>query len=91
MKEALARKLAAAGIAIVGVLLVVGIVVFGLDRNAATSKDFLQYWSAEQLLAHGANPYDLSATLQLAAVISVVDKWGPCTRTQELEYSRRGV
>lgn len=65
MKEALARKLAAAGIAIVGVLLVVGIVVFGLDPNAATSKDFLQYWSAEQLLAHGANPYDLSATLQL--------------------------
>ena len=65
MKEALARKLAAACIAIVGVLLVVGIVVFGLDRNAATSKDFLQYWSAEQLLAHGSNPYDVAATLQL--------------------------
>jgi len=60
-----ARKFAAACIVAVGALLVVGIVVFGLDRNAATSKDFLQYWSAEQLLAHGGNPYDPAATLQL--------------------------
>jgi glycosyl transferase family 87 len=65
MKESPARKLAAAGIAIVGALLVIGIVVFGLARDAATNKDFLQYWSAEQLLAHGGNPYDASATLQL--------------------------
>ena len=56
---------AAVCIVIVGALLVIGIVVFGLDRNAATSKDFLQYWSAEQLLAHGGNPYDFAATLQL--------------------------
>jgi Glycosyltransferase family 87 len=65
MKEGVARKLAAVCIAIVGGLLVVGIVVFGLDRNAATSKDFLQYWSAEQLLAHGGNPYDVAATLAI--------------------------
>jgi hypothetical protein len=65
MKESPARKLAAAGIAVVGALLVIGIVVFGLDHNAATNKDYLQYWSAEQLLAHGGNPYDAAATLQL--------------------------
>jgi len=65
VKESPARRFAAACILIAGALLVVGIVVFGLDRNAATSKDFLQYWSAEQLLAHGGNPYDFAATLQL--------------------------
>jgi hypothetical protein len=64
-KESRARKIAAAGFALVGVLLVIGIVVFGLDRHAATSKDFLQYWSAERLLANGGNPYDVAATLQL--------------------------
>jgi hypothetical protein len=60
-----ARVFAAACIVIVGVLLVVGIVVFGLDQKAATSKDFLQYWTAEQLLIHGGNPYDAMATLRL--------------------------
>jgi len=48
VKESPARVFAAACIVIVGALLVVGIFVFGLDRNAATSQDFLQYWSAEQ-------------------------------------------
>jgi hypothetical protein len=57
--------IAAACIVFVGVALVIGIIVFGLDRDAATKKDFLQYWSAEQLLAHGQNPYDATATLQL--------------------------
>ena len=65
MKQSPAHTLAAACIFIVGALLVIGIVVFGLDRNAATSKDFLQYWSAEQLLAHHQNPYDPAATLQI--------------------------
>ena len=63
MKPPSARRLAAAALVAVGALLVVGIVVFGLARNAADSKDYLQYWAAEQLLAHGGNPYDLPATL----------------------------
>ncbi len=65
VKQSPARIFAAACIAGAGALLVVSIVVFGLDRNAATRKDFLQYWSAEQLLAHGGNPYDFAATLRL--------------------------
>jgi hypothetical protein len=65
VKQTLARKIAAACIVAVGIVVVVGILVFGLDHDAATNKDFLQYWSAEQLLAHGANPYDVAATLQL--------------------------
>ena len=65
MKRIPARKVAAAGIVLVGVVLVGCIVVFGLDKDAATNKDFLQYWTAEQLLAHGGNPYDFAATLRV--------------------------
>jgi len=65
VKQSPARVIAAAFIVVVGVVLVIGIVVFGLDRDAATNKDFLQYWSAEKLLAQGENPYDFAATLQL--------------------------
>ena len=60
-----ARVIAAACIVLVGVVLVICIVVFGMDPDGATKKDFLQYWSAEQLLAHGQNPYDTTATLEL--------------------------
>lgn len=31
----------------------------------AVDRDYLQYWTAEQLLVHGANPYDPSATMRL--------------------------
>jgi hypothetical protein len=65
VEQSPARKILAACILSAGALLVVGIVVFGLDNNAATSKDFLQYWAAEHLLAHGGNPYDVAATLEL--------------------------
>jgi hypothetical protein len=34
------------------------------DKNA-TERDFIQYWAAEQQLAHGANPYDIRAVLRL--------------------------
>ena len=59
------RVIAAACIVIVGVALILGIVVFGLDHDAAVKKDFLQYWSAERLLSQGQNPYDMTATLEL--------------------------
>jgi hypothetical protein len=65
VKRSPARVVAAACILIVGLAIVVGIVVFGLDRDAAKNKDYLEYWSAEQLLAHGQNPYDWNATLKL--------------------------
>jgi hypothetical protein len=65
VKQSPARVIAAACIVLVGAALVIGIVVFGLDKDAATNKDFLQYWTAEQLLAHGGNPYDFAATLKV--------------------------
>jgi Glycosyltransferase family 87 len=65
VKQSPARRAAAAGILIVGISLVVGIVVFGLGSDAAKNKDYLEYWSAGQLLKHGQNPYDWNATLRL--------------------------
>lgn len=65
MKRSPVRVFAAACIVAAGALIVVAIVVFGLDRDAAVKKDYLQYWSAEQLLVHGGNPYDTDATLKL--------------------------
>jgi len=58
------RVFAAVCLIVTGVLLAVGIIVFGLDNETATKRDFLEYWSAEQQLAHGGNPYDAKAILQ---------------------------
>jgi Glycosyltransferase family 87 len=69
VKQSPARKVAAACILILGLVLAVSIVVFGLDRDAASNKDYLEYWSAEQLLAHGQNPYDWNATLKLERTV----------------------
>jgi hypothetical protein len=64
-----ARMIGAALILVVGAAVVVCIVVFGLDPHAASSKDYLQYWSAERLLAQGQNPYDWTATLKLERTV----------------------
>jgi Glycosyltransferase family 87 len=72
-KKSRARQVAAAFILVVGMALVVGIVFFGLDRDAAKNKDYLEYWSAEQLLAHGQNPYDWNATLKLEREVGFND------------------
>jgi Glycosyltransferase family 87 len=59
------RKIAAAGIIAVGACLVVAILAFGVNEKTATGRDFIQYWAAEQQLAHGANPYDLAALFRV--------------------------
>ena len=60
MKKALniaaAVLLAAAG---------VGLLVFIAHLNNASQRDFIEYWSAGQLLSHRENPYDIAATLAL--------------------------
>ena len=35
---------------------------FSKDSHGSGDRDYLQYWTAEQLLVHGGNPYDPSAT-----------------------------
>ena len=37
---------------------------FGKDSHGSGDRDYLQYWTAEQLLVHGGNPYDPVATLK---------------------------
>ncbi len=59
------RKFAAAGIIAIGACLVVAILVFGVNQKTATGRDFIQYWAAEQQLAHGANPYDTAALFRV--------------------------
>jgi hypothetical protein len=59
------RSVAAACIVAAGFVLVISIFVFGLSDKAATTRDYLEYWSAEQLYVHGANPYDIAATLKM--------------------------
>lgn len=60
MKKAL-RIVAALCLASVGV----GTLVFIAHLNNASQRDFIEYWSAGQLLTHGANPYDSATTLTL--------------------------
>ncbi len=69
------RMFAAALILAAGVL-ICGVLIFGLSDSAATKRDYLEYWSAEQLYAHGANPYDMAATLRLERSVGF-DKFPP--------------
>jgi len=43
----------------------VGLLVFIAHLNNASQRDFIEYWSAGQLLSHRENPYDIAATLAL--------------------------
>src|SRR6266702_180409 len=41
----------------------IGICTAVLGKNAAGSRDFVEYWASGQQLAHHANPYDVNAIL----------------------------
>ena len=65
VKRSVARKAAAAAIILAGVAYVLTLFVMGLsDRNAA-ERDFISYWAAGKLAAHGGNPYDPAAVRQI--------------------------
>jgi Glycosyltransferase family 87 len=59
------RVLAAGCIIAAGAGLVTLIYALSLTDQNATERDFIEYWAAEQQLAHGANPYDVSAIYAL--------------------------
>lgn len=48
-----------------GAALVAGIYAVSITSKNATERDFIQYWAAEQQLAHRANPYDVAAILRI--------------------------
>jgi hypothetical protein len=59
------RMLAAGCILAAGACLVTLVYAVSLTDKNATERDFIQYWAAEQQLAHGANPYDVGAIYRL--------------------------
>jgi hypothetical protein len=52
---------------------VAGIYVVGLTEKDAAARDFIGYWAAGQQLIHGADPYDVSATLRLEQAAGLDD------------------
>ena len=65
MKAIPLRTLAAACIVAAGFCLVSAIIALSLAPTNPGSRDFIEYWAAEQLLIHHANPYDRVATFQI--------------------------
>ncbi len=68
MKKPL-RVVAAAAIVAAGMCFVAVLYMVGLSDTNAAGRDFISYWAAGRLLAHGENPYDFQAArnLELAA------------------------
>jgi hypothetical protein len=64
-ERSLWRVLAAAGIVVCGVGLMVAMYATQLTDKDAAERDFISYWSAGQLLVHGQNPYDFDAVRRL--------------------------
>ncbi len=64
-------------------LTVVGICAALLGKDAAGSRDFVEYWASGQLLAHHANPFDGNAILGLERSVGypsdlpVLIMWNP--------------
>ena len=69
MKKIPWRALAAASIVAAGFCFVVAVYFVGLTDKNAADRDYIGYWAAGQQLAHGANPYDSAATLQLERAV----------------------
>jgi hypothetical protein len=59
------RMLAAGAIIAAGACLVTLVYALSLTDQNATERDYIQYWAAEQQLAHGQNPYDVGAIYRL--------------------------
>lgn len=64
MKANLKRQIAALCLLAIAVV-VLGVVGSAMSKDPVGHRDFIEYWSAGQLLRHGANPYDVEANLRL--------------------------
>ncbi len=73
MKRSPLRVFAAGCIIAAGFCLVAGIYVVGLTEKDAAARDFIGYWAAGQQLIHGADPYDVGATLRLEQAAGLDD------------------
>jgi Glycosyltransferase family 87 len=59
------RVVAAAGIVVFGVAVMVAMYSARLTNKDAAERDFISYWAAGQQLVHGKNPYDFEAVRRL--------------------------
>jgi len=59
------RSLAAGSIVAAGFLFISGLIALNLWHAQPGTRDFIEYWAAEQQLVHHANPYDGEAILHL--------------------------
>jgi Glycosyltransferase family 87 len=73
MKRSPLRVFAAACIIAAGFCFVAGIYIVGLTDKDAAARDFIGYWAAGQQLIHGADPYDVAATLRLEQAAGLDD------------------
>ncbi len=64
-QKGLSRIVALVLITAAGAAFVACVLFFGLSDQDITQKDFIQYWAIGQQLAHGADPYDVTAIVQL--------------------------
>lgn len=64
-KDSTGRRLAAAAIIAMGACFILGIYSLTITEKNATGRDYIQYWAAEQQLAHHADPYDINAIYRL--------------------------
>ncbi len=65
VKDSPGRRLGAAAIIVLGACFVLGIYALTIDDKNACGRDYIQYWAAEQQLAHHADPYDIAAIYRL--------------------------
>ena len=63
INRSLGRKIAAGCILAAGLLFISAIFTVGLAKTNPGGKDFVEYWAAEQALAHHGNPYDAATIL----------------------------
>lgn len=63
------RVLAAALLTLAGAAVLLTVYIAGISDSNAAERDFISYWAAGHLLAHGQNPYDFQAVraLEIAA------------------------
>jgi hypothetical protein len=55
----------------VSLCFVVGGLVLTTSDKDTTKRDYIEYWAAGQQLVHGANPYDVTAALQLERAVGL--------------------
>jgi hypothetical protein len=67
------RRIAAAGIVTLGIVILAAFLAIGLQEKDAASRDFIGYWAAGQQLVRGANPYDIDQVLSLEKSVGLGD------------------